>query len=182
VLIERQNSWNYGCSYLRQCICCNDGIWQQELNIVICFVVLCAKGFTCSAQGCVLNGTLCNEHVKYDDQTRASILNITRSARELNCQKHEHEKNSLLVYLGKNAIWCKEIEPRYVFEESTELSNQRWSASISGWCKGHFRVGTGDMFREKNWYKNTMLDDSWEKQFYMGMSKEWIKKDYFKQI
>jgi hypothetical protein len=55
VLIERQNSWNYGRTDFKQCISCNDGIRLQEFNIAICFV----KGFMCSSKDCVLNGTPC---------------------------------------------------------------------------------------------------------------------------
>jgi hypothetical protein len=48
VLIERQNSWNYGRTDFKQRIRCNNGIRLQELNIAISFVVLYLKGFMCS--------------------------------------------------------------------------------------------------------------------------------------
>jgi hypothetical protein len=44
VLIEQQNSWNYGRTDFKQCISCNNGIRLQEFNIAIGFVVLCVKG------------------------------------------------------------------------------------------------------------------------------------------
>jgi hypothetical protein len=59
VLIERQNTWNYGRTDFKQCISCNNGIWLQEFNIAIGFVVLCVNGFMSSCWGCVLNGTIC---------------------------------------------------------------------------------------------------------------------------
>jgi hypothetical protein len=49
VLIKWQNSWNYGRTYLKQCITCNIGIWLQEFNIAIGFVILHVKGFVCSS-------------------------------------------------------------------------------------------------------------------------------------
>jgi hypothetical protein len=59
VLIERQNSWNYGRTDFKQCISCNNGIRLQEFNIAIGFVVLCVKGFMCSSWDWVLIGTFC---------------------------------------------------------------------------------------------------------------------------
>jgi hypothetical protein len=49
VLIERQNSWNYGRTDFKQCISCNNGIRLQGLNTAIDFVVSCVKGFMCSS-------------------------------------------------------------------------------------------------------------------------------------
>jgi hypothetical protein len=45
VLIERQNSWNYGRADFKQCIICNSGIRLQKFNIAIGFVILCVKRF-----------------------------------------------------------------------------------------------------------------------------------------
>jgi hypothetical protein len=59
VLIERQNSWNYGRTDFKQCISCNNGIRLQEYNVAISLVVLSVNGFMCSCQGCVLNGKQC---------------------------------------------------------------------------------------------------------------------------
>jgi hypothetical protein len=47
VLIERHNSWNYGRTDFKQYISCNNGLWLQEFNIAIGFVVLWVKGFSC---------------------------------------------------------------------------------------------------------------------------------------
>jgi hypothetical protein len=49
VRIDRQNSWNYDRTNFKQCISCNKGIWLQEFNIAIGFVVLCVKMFMCSS-------------------------------------------------------------------------------------------------------------------------------------
>jgi hypothetical protein len=43
VLIERQNSLNFGRTDFKQCISCNNGILLQEFNITIGFDVLCVK-------------------------------------------------------------------------------------------------------------------------------------------
>jgi hypothetical protein len=59
VLIERQNSWNYGRTDFKQCISRSYGIRLQKFNIAIGVVILCVKAFTCSSRGCVLNGTFC---------------------------------------------------------------------------------------------------------------------------
>jgi hypothetical protein len=56
VLIDPRNSWNYGCTYFKQCISCNNGIRPQEFNIA---VGLCVKVFMCRSWGCFLNGTSC---------------------------------------------------------------------------------------------------------------------------
>jgi hypothetical protein len=49
VLIERQNSLNYGHTDFKRCISCNNRIRPQEFNIAIGFIVLCVKGFMCSS-------------------------------------------------------------------------------------------------------------------------------------
>jgi hypothetical protein len=66
VLTEWQNSWNYGCTNLKQCISCNNETQLQEFNIAIGFVVLCMKRFMCSSYGCILNGTPCTTKRKYE--------------------------------------------------------------------------------------------------------------------
>jgi hypothetical protein len=49
VLTEWQNSWNYDCTDLKQCISCKYGIQLQEFNTTVGFVVLCMKCFMCSS-------------------------------------------------------------------------------------------------------------------------------------
>jgi hypothetical protein len=59
VLIERQNSWNYGRTDFKQRISCSNGIGLLEFNRASGVGVLWLKGFMCSSYGCVLNGTPC---------------------------------------------------------------------------------------------------------------------------
>jgi hypothetical protein len=70
VLIERQNSWNYGRTDFKQWISCSNGIRLQEFNIAISFVVVSVKGFMCCSWGCVLHGT------SYRRQVRIECLSV----------------------------------------------------------------------------------------------------------
>jgi hypothetical protein len=69
LLIERQNSWNYGRTDIKQWISCNNGIRLQEFNIAIGFVVVSVK-VLCSGWGCVLHGT------SYRSQIRIECLSV----------------------------------------------------------------------------------------------------------
>jgi hypothetical protein len=44
MLIERQDSWNYGRTDFKQCISCNNGIRLQEFNIAVGFIVCAWRG------------------------------------------------------------------------------------------------------------------------------------------